>query len=446
MNIQIIKTNSLFHIWLWLFIYVLSTSIFIQFVVLPYIFPSFHAGDGLLKGGDWIYFQKLAVDLAQKIKTQGWSAWELRPSGQAPAGIAGAIYALTVPKPWTLIPLNAALHATASLILLLIISQFTDNRRIALLSILPFVFFPSAMTWFTQIHKDGYFILGALLFIHGWLTFLRIIQEKVRWSEVVQGIFFIYVGVIFVWIVRPYGVQMLQGLDLGVTMVMSIVFIVHFAKKGMHFKRLIISLLIVWMVLITITPFTRGVVDYEMPLLPQGWLKSSWVPDFIENKIYSLSQVREGFRKGYPEAGSNIDTDISFHSVGDIIRYIPRALEIVLFAPFPKDWFGEGVSQWNTVMRRISGFEMTVVYISLGFLFFFIAFYMRNMQMWVAIFFAVGMMLVYGLAITNVGSLYRVRYGFLMILVAFGWAGFGIFWQKVHGKPAGEKNVELLRR
>jgi hypothetical protein len=456
------KKNSLFYLWLIVLLYGVISSIFIQFVVLPYIFPSFHAGDGLLKGGDWVSFQELAVELSQRIRTEGWSVWELRPGGQAPAGIAAAIYALTVPKPWTLIPLNAALHATAAIILLLIILQCIDNRRIALLCTLPFVFFPSAMTWYTQIHKDGYFILGALLFIYGWIVFLGIMQEKAGWSGALKGILLMYAGIFFVWIVRPYGVQMLQGLDLCVTVVMSTVFIVHFAKKRLRFKKMIISLLLCWMVLITITPFTKGGIIYEIPSdaisnrpsdaisnRPSdaySWIKSGWVPDYIENKIYSLSLVREGFRKGYPEAGSNIDTNISYHSIGDVVRYIPRALEIVLLAPFPRDWFGEGTSDWNSIMRRISGFEMIVVYFSLFFVPFFILGYRRSIKLWLVIFFSVGMMLIYGLTIPNVGSLYRVRYGFIMLFVAFGWAGLAIFLQKVHSKSADAKNVELLRR
>ncbi|MCX6088831.1 MAG: hypothetical protein NTX88_00325 [Candidatus Atribacteria bacterium] len=330
--------NSLFYIWLIILLYGVISSFFIQFVVLPYIFPSFHAGDGLLKGGDWISFQKLAVDLSQRIRTEGWAAWELRPGGQAPAGIAAAIYVLTVPKPWTLIPLNAALHATAAIILLLIILQCIDNHRIALLCTLPFVFFPSAMAWYTQIHKDGYFILGALFFIYGWVVFLGIMPEKAGWRGALKGILLMYAGIFFVWIVRPYGVQMIQGIDLILTAYISIVFMVYFVKRKISFKKMIILLFLCWTMLIAITPFTRGGIDYEEPVVSIDWANSKWVPDYIENKIYSLSLVREGFRKRYPEAGSNIDIDRSYHSIGDVVRYIPRALEIVLLAPFPKDW------------------------------------------------------------------------------------------------------------
>ena len=156
-------------IWLGFFAYAVLVALIIQLVVLPYLFPAWHAGNGLLKGLDCVWFHELAVELAQKINAQGWSAWKLRPSGQAPAGIAGAIYAISVPKLWTTIPLNAALHATAALVLLKILLIFISRWRIAILFVLPFLMYPSAVTWYSQNHKDGYSIAGVFLFVYGWI-------------------------------------------------------------------------------------------------------------------------------------------------------------------------------------------------------------------------------------------------------------------------------------
>lgn len=119
------KEPSQGKLWLLFFLYSCFVAFCVQLIILPKIFITWHAGDGLLVGGDWVYFQQLALDLVQKIKSNGWSVWELRPEGQAPAGIAAAIYFLTgISKPWTIIPLNAALHATGGLLLLKILKLF----------------------------------------------------------------------------------------------------------------------------------------------------------------------------------------------------------------------------------------------------------------------------------------------------------------------------------
>ena len=80
--------------------------------------PSLHTGNGLLKGGDWVEFHKIAIELAEKIHAEGWRNWELRPQLQAPSGIAVALYVVTgVEKPWIVLPLNSLLFAMGALFL-----------------------------------------------------------------------------------------------------------------------------------------------------------------------------------------------------------------------------------------------------------------------------------------------------------------------------------------
>ncbi|NLJ50079.1 MAG: hypothetical protein GX428_10935, partial [Candidatus Atribacteria bacterium] len=316
------------------------------------------------------------------------------------------------------------------IILLLIILQFIDDRKVAFLAILPFVFFPSAMTWYTQIHKDGYFILGNLLFLYGWLLLIEIIRENGKWQEIFIRVLLIELGTFFIWLVRPYGVQIIQGLTFIINVVISILLVCLFLKKRIPLKKMLITILLCWMVLVMITPFTKGGIDTGEPIVQVYWVNSRWIPDFIESKFYHLSKVREGYSDKYQEAGSNIDINIHFHSMNDVFGFIPRAMEIILFAPFPNDWLGEGTTDWNTIMRRISGFEMIIVYISLFSLIFFMINNWRNVKFWLLLYFCMGMMLIYGLTIPNIGSLYRVRYGFLLTVVAFGWVELTFFFRK----------------
>ena len=74
-------------------------------------------------------------------------------------------------------------------------------------------------------------------------------------------------------------------------------------------------------------------------------------------------------------------------------------------------------------MRRVSAAEMIGVYAALILLPFSLWRWRRKPETWVLTLFCAGMMVTYGLVIANVGSLYRVRYGFLMTLVALGIAG-----------------------
>jgi hypothetical protein len=154
------------------------------------------------------------------------------------------------------------------------------------------------------------------------------------------------------------------------------------------------------------------------------WTPTDWLPQFIENKAYSIAQTREGSRTGYPNAKTNIDTHIKFHSFKEIMAYIPRALQIGLFAPFPVHWFGEGRFQHNTWMRRIAAFEMIGLYFFLPFLLFSLWHWRKKIEIWMIMVFSFGMILLLSLIVCNIGTLYRMRYGYIMILMALSIAGF----------------------
>src|SRR5205085_1225992 len=97
---------------------------------------------------------------------------------------------------------------------------------------------------------------------------------------------------------------------------------------------------------------------------------------------------------------------------------IPRAAQIALLSPFPTQWLDSGKQEANTFGRRLAAAETASVYLALVFLPYALWRWRRRVELWVACIFSGAMMLVYAMVTTNVGGLYRYRYGFLMILVA----------------------------
>lgn len=412
-------TSSNWKIWLLFFIYPLGVGFFVQFVALPRLFPSLHAGNGLMQGGDWLGFHQLARDLAERIRMDGWHTWELRPEGQAPAGIAAIFYVFFGPHPWVMLPLNALVHAFGGLVLFLIMRDFVKDRKKAFISVLPFVFFPSAMLWYTQMHKDGIFILGFFLFLFGWE---RVIQWKRNVSD--GGVLFLafiamVTGGLLVWIVRPYGLEMLWALGLVLVLLMVLVFL--FRKYAGHSKpEWYVPLLVLTSALLVLAPFVFFAPSEE-EAIELIWYDTPWIPSIIESKFAGIARVREAYYRGYDaHLGGNIDWDVSFHRVGDVLRYIPRAFQIGLLAPFPRHWFEQGTSPGGNFTRKIAALEMIFVYFALVLLVFSVFSRKGQLSFWTFLYFSLGIILVYSLSVPNLGSLYRVRYGFLMLLVATG--------------------------
>lgn len=383
-----------------------------------------------MQGGDWLYFHRLAKDLAERIRTDGWRVWELRPEGQAPAGIAAIFYFLFVPKPWVLLPLNACVHAFGGLVLFYLVRNIMRDANIAFLSALPFVFFPSAMNWYAQIHKDGIFALGVLLFLWGWGGLPQ--DGKKSWQSLLLSLSPVLLGALVIWVVRPYAVEILWFLSFVLALVFSAIAVFTWRKRGAFW----VLLSFVWLAVLGL----QGIVYLEEPLEKPleeplkghleepptyPWYDTWWVPDFVESKLRGLAAVRETYYRFIdPEAMGNIDWDVTFHSAWDVMRYVPRALIVGFLAPFPRHWFQEGSSPGGSLKRRICGFEMSLVYFSLPFLLLFCRRFWKNTPFWVLLFFCLSMVLIYALAFPNLGPLYRERYAFLMVVLALGIAGF----------------------
>lgn len=442
--------------WVAVFCATAAIALIVQLIVLPYLLPGLHAGNGLLVGGDWVSFHDIASKLAEKINAQGWQAWTLRPTveltagpaGQSTAGIAAAIYALTVSEPYVLIPLNAALHATASVTLMRIAQYLTSDDFAAMCAALPFVLFPSAMTWYTQIHKDGFYFAGAFLCLYGWILLARLPTWQSGWRPVLAGLAWLVAGVALMGLVRTYSFQVMQGVGFVFATGLTMLFIVRGAKKQLPWKTCAAAIAILFLVplLLRLAPVDpklrsevpeaasttgltvggRGIAEM---LVKDHWRASGWLPNSIEKNFLWLAVQREGYILREPgmqqnqKAGSMIDGEVRLSSVADFVAYLPRAAQIGFLAPFPIHWIAQGASPGGSLMRRLTGVEMIGVYCALLFLPYALWRWRRKVEMWLPVVFGTMMVLVYAFSTPNLGSLYRQRYGFLMLLVGVGLIG-----------------------
>src|SRR5205085_2680947 len=130
---------------------------------------------------------------------------------------------------------------------------------------------------------------------------------------------------------------------------------------------------------------------------------------------------RAGFR-AYNSRGSDIDSDVQFSGAGDVLRYVPRAIVVGFFAPFPRMWVQSG--SFGQATRLLSGMEMLTMYV----LYFGVAYCLwrerRNSKMWLLFLVATVGVLALGLVVVNAGALYRIRYVFWIILILIGSHGF----------------------
>jgi hypothetical protein len=156
----------------------------------------------------------------------------------------------------------------------------------------------------------------------------------------------------------------------------------------------------------------------------------------VDRVAYQIALTRETFLVNYLDSQSHVDLDVGFYRATDVFRYLPRALQVALLAPFPTEWGQAGSSEWTTAGRRVVAVEMLGVYPALLALLLAAWRWRGRADLWIVVLPIVAMLGVYALAVPNLGALHRFRYGFLMTLVGLGVAGGLDLLSRRVGRPA----------
>ncbi|WP_162622988.1 hypothetical protein [Billgrantia lactosivorans] len=422
--------------------YVLTSTLFVQIVLLGIIFPNWGDGNGLIPGQDVTRFHQVAVEQAEAITLIGWSAWELRPNGWGISGLMSAWYVLTLPQPWVLAPIQALLYGVSVALLAKLILAATDNRRFTLLAVLPVVLLPSAAIIYAQPHRDLYIMFGLLLAIYGWWLLLRMQQAPL--GQALQlatgGVGLIASGFIVSWVVREFSAEIFQGLGALFVLLLSICSYRSLRQSPKYVICAVASPLVALLLLLAMASFHSG--DFftgELEASPESaglqvqpleqeehWRSSSWLPSRLDDTLRRLAGARDHFIRGYSHGRTAIDTDVHYRDVLDVLAYTPRAVQIGLFSPFPNQWLPHPEAEpVRNAYRVLAGAEMALLYLVLPFLLYAGWCWWRRPAFWVLLMPALAWVMVYAYTVPVVGSLVRYRFPGYIILVALALAGLG---------------------
>ncbi len=406
------------------FLYVIVTGLLVQLIILPYLAPGLHDGDGMLRGLDTTGFHREAVELAKRVHAEGWGAWRFRPDGfNSPPGLMSLVYALIYPKPFVLLPISALLWGLATLVMVRILQMlFPTIGRLALVGALLMACLPSTFMWTTQFHKDVFSIPGSCLVMYGFLLASMLEADQSFRRMLVSALSAVICGAFLIWVVRPY----LLNLLMPSCLLALCVLLLGLYWRGISLRQIIGPAIVTILVIVTalaLNRFAGGGSSSRMDVTAQVSENSvSTEPSdnvFIAtaNKLANIVLV---FRAGYCsgenlQAGAIIDCDVKVKSAGDAILYLPRALQVTLLAPFPYHWISDGKSPGGSFMRVIVGGEMTLNYLiflaaSLALLF---GKAKLTIRMAVCLVFLITPALVIVYSNPNLGTIYRMRYFFL---------------------------------
>lgn len=142
-----------------------------------------------------------------------------------------------------------------------------------------------------------------------------------------------------------------------------------------------------------------------------------------EKIAYRIGSARYDFNVSYPESGSSIDRGVELNNFKDVIFYLPRAFAVGFWSPFPSAWLSAG-RQVGRAGRLLSGAETLFIYLCQLLALVAVWRAPRSLANWLLLSIAALGMLALGMIVSNVGTLYRFRYLFWIMLIILAAKGF----------------------
>lgn len=420
--------------------------------------------DGLVAApfSDSYEYQHDAVWLTNVLRARGVAEWARR---SAPAHVRMLSLAFAVLGPvvghgiLAAEPINLACYV-AIVALVLAIGREVGGPRAGLAAAVVVMLWPTFLVSTMQFLKDPPFIaamLALVLVVTTWLT------RAYRWSDAVVAGVAVMLAAALLLTVRArflpvvvalalFGAALLVARQIAERRVLrwncacalSVIVVgsVPFARGGRTIEKVAaypsretgqpkssvgsdvaLRASVVWR-------RAEGATPNGAPEAPNGGAaRAHRLRQLVDRAAWSLGDVRRRFNVDNLGAGSAIDGAVELSTAGDLLRYLPRAMQIGLWAPFPSMWLGVGTHVGRSG-RLLSGVETLAIYLCQALAL--VAIVRAPRRLAALLLFGVTAfgLTVMGLVVTNVGTLYRFRYGFWVLLVILGMAGLETLVQR----------------
>jgi len=305
-------------------------------------------------------------------------------------------------------PLNLVWF-TLIVILVYRIGILLFDRTAALVAAAIVMLWPSFLVHTTQPLKDPLFILALLALV---LIIAGSIEKSLSLPALIRNVCLAVLAVLLASVARPN----MRQLVLLMTLTGALLVLIKRIRNTKALKTRIVFIVVM-------AALATGVVAFlatkHMPYTQRGC--SGILSDICVNRDGAIIST-QGLH-------SNIDTDVKFASSMDVLKYVPRALEIGLFSPFPTMWFGPGTFVGRAGRLMAAG-ETLCLYLLYPFAIFGVWTQRKQLSIW----FVVGAFLVavlsLGLIMVNMGTVYRLRYGFMMLALILAAGGISAAFKR----------------
>ena len=466
----------------------LTFTFLVRLYVVPYVTPTRHWQYGLQVDTDSHFFHLEAMRVAAQLREHGWSGVEERQlEGTVHAQLIGYLYYLTgADRPETIFVVNALLAACSSLLLFLILRETGVSTGHAAVASFILCSGPMFLFMHSELLREPFIIPPILLISLGLLICTAPSQARGRLRGVIRplaGAALAFIGLVITSEFRPYLIlPILLGM-IAITVGGILSALVRGALRPEQVMVLLGLLAATYVGVLRparVQQYTESsiaatsVQSHGPPLLTAGgklvpveaeawktawatavnsqtkltremftlphwctveWKSTSWMIGALDAKLEGLACARQEFLRFCDQAliGAQADRNCdvaNFNSAADVFTHLPRAAWFVLMVPFPNMWldgFGGGGSGLRRAGYIIDGVMAYVLLLGLA-----VFAWRARSDRPHAIIVALGMVMIltiYGLGVPSQFILARMRLALFLPLLAFGFAGWLLWWE-----------------
>lgn len=391
--------------------------------------PRFINGDGIVSGSDSLIYQRDARQLATTLQQSGFTAWRhtAAPVHVRLLSLVLALFpALSGYGILAAEPLNLVCYL-AIVVFTFAIGREAGSPRSGLVSAGMIALWPTFVLHTTQFLKDPLFIAGALALIVIVVTWLT---RTYDWRAAAGAGMAMSLAAVLLFLIRArFVVAILALIVLGAGVLLAR----QLVEKRFYVWNVVCALITLVVALLLLSQATHTYVKvkrYPSPI--SGELKSSAggtrVPAIVtwrrggDRVGIAVGSVRARYIASDRSAASGIDDNVNIETATDLMAYAPRAAAIGLWAPFPNLWFQPGLRSGRGG-RLIAGAETFVIYLLELLTIPAVLLRPRRAPALLLLLFALLGVTMLALVVTNIGTLYRFRYSFWILIIVTGVSG-----------------------
>lgn len=322
------------------------------------------------------------------------------------------------------------------------IGEVCFNKQTGMIGALIAGLFPSLLLHLTQPLRDPFFIVLFLALIY---IAIEILAKEINARH---ALVFCYAGVltfILIWFIRDGFLPVYFGIVFLTILILSWASLRQKSFSVSKFACLFLFLIVLFVIpkmFRSLLPPKRESTSEQIQAIEK--LRKQRPEEREQTGVFNkINDMREAASIAHSDAGSNIDADRTFNSITDVILYLPKATVIGLFSPFPSTWLKEG-KLFGRTGRIIVGFETTFTY--LLYLFAALAIWQTrdSYKTWLLSLIYLMGAIALGLVFINIGTLYRMRYCFWILLAIVASQGIWFVYNKAKKKTLTPENHEEI--